>query len=97
MPLLPDKPNPKVRSFAQPDETTRRCTRCCQRKPHDDFRWLWQNIRKASRCKDCERSDRRAKRSTDGKVLTGRFSLGNLSKPRARILVPDHWTNPPSS
>jgi hypothetical protein len=60
MGLMPDKPNPKGRSFAQPSGGTRRCTKCLRRKTDDEFRWLNRNIRKASRCKACEAAITRA-------------------------------------
>lgn len=60
MGLLPDKPNPPGRSIAQPSDGTRRCTKCLLRKHDAEFRWLNRGIRRASRCKLCERAAARA-------------------------------------
>jgi hypothetical protein len=91
MPLLPDKPNPKPRSIAQPDAETRRCTKCLVRKPHDDFRWLWAGIRKSSHCKACERGLKTA----PTKRFERPYSLGTLSRPRtAPHPGPERWIDP---
>jgi hypothetical protein len=90
MPLLPDKPNPKVRSIAQPDADTRRCTKCLVRKLHAEFRWLWENIRRASQCKECEAKQRRARRSTDGKLLKAPDRFGMPEFPVTPLPRKDH-------
>jgi hypothetical protein len=72
MPLCPDKPNPRIKSFANPQSGFRRCTKCLVRKSDDEFRWLWTGIRKASQCKGCEKIHKRAKRKTDGKIIEAR-------------------------
>jgi hypothetical protein len=58
MGLIPDKPNPPIRSFAQPDPITgtRRCTKCLVRKDDNGFRWLQEGKRRSSRCKACEKA-----------------------------------------